>query len=161
MRALKSFTVRAKLPEPLAPLHELAMNLRWSWDGRTRDLFRWVDPATWEVTGHDPVRLLGMVGRERLDALAEDPAFLVFLDEVYADLQRSLTAPRWFQSRDDTPLRSVAYFSPEFGIAEALPQYSGGLGVLAGDHLKAASRLRLPLVRVGLFYPQGYFPPQI
>src|SRR5436309_11743376 len=118
MRAIRSFTVRAKLPDALAPLQELAMNLRWSWHPQTRDLFRWVDPATWEVTGHDPVRLLGLVGRERLEALAADPAFLSFLDEVYDDLRRSLTAARWFQSRDDTPLRSVSYFSPEFGIAE-------------------------------------------
>ncbi|HZQ87712.1 MAG TPA: alpha-glucan family phosphorylase [Acidimicrobiales bacterium] len=161
MRALRTFTVRPKLPEALHPLHELAMNLAWSWDERTRDLFRWVDPATWEVTGHDPVRLLGLVGRERLDALAADPAFLAFLDEVHADLDRALTAPRWFQSRDGSPLRAVAYFSPEFGIAEALPQYSGGLGVLAGDHLKAASGLGIPLVGVGLFYRQGYFRQEL
>ena len=161
MRALRTFTVRPKLPDALQPLHELAMNLAWSWDERTRDLFRWVDPATWEVTGHDPVRLLGLVGRERLESLAEDPAFLAFLDEVHADLERALTAPRWFQSRDDTPLRAVAYFSPEFGIAEALPQYSGGLGVLAGDHLKAASGLGIPLVGVGLFYREGYFRQEL
>jgi starch phosphorylase len=158
MKALRSFTVRAKLPEQLAPLHELAMNLRWSWDGRTRDLFRWVDPGTWEVTGHDPVRLLGMVGRERLEQLAEDAAFMSFLDEVHADLRRYLEQPQWFQStRGKGPLRGVAYFSPEFGIAEALPQYSGGLGVLAGDHLKAASSLGVPLVGIGLLYRQGYF----
>lgn len=160
MRALKSFTVRAKLPEPLAPLHELAMNLRWSWDGRTRDLFRWVDPATWEVTGHDPVRLLGLVRRERLDSLAGDPAFMSYLGEVHADLQRYVKAPLWFQNRT-SDLRAVAYFSPEFGIAEALPQYSGGLGVLAGDHLKAASGLGVPLVGVGLFYRQGYFRQEL
>jgi starch phosphorylase len=160
MRALKSFTVRAKLPEPLAPLHELAMNLRWSWDGRTRDLFRWVDPATWEVTGHDPVRLLGLVRRERLEALSNDPAFMSYLGEVHLDLQRYLTAPLWFQNRP-SDLKAVAYFSPEFGIAEALPQYSGGLGVLAGDHLKAASGLGVPLVGVGLFYRQGYFRQEL
>ncbi|MBV8691464.1 MAG: DUF3417 domain-containing protein, partial [Actinobacteria bacterium] len=157
MRAMRTFTVRPKLPEALQPLHELAMNLSWSWDERTRDLFRWVDPATWEVTGHDPVRLLGLVGRDRLEALATDSAFLTFLDEVYADLERALTAPRWFQSRGASALRAVAYFSPEFGIAEALPQYSGGLGVLAGDHLKSASDLGLPLVAVGLFYRESYF----
>ena len=161
MKALRSFTVRAKLPEPLAPLHELAMNLRWSWDGRTRDLFRWVDPATWDVTGHDPVRLLGLVGRERLEQLADDPAFMSFLDEVHGDLRRYLEGAQWFQSRDQGPLRCVAYFSPEFGIAEALPQYSGGLGVLAGDHLKAASALGVPLVGVGLFYRQGYFRQEL
>src|SRR5687767_15063087 len=157
MRALRSFTVRARLPEPLAPLHELAMNLRWSWDEETRDLFRWVDPDQWEVTGHDPVSLLGRVSRERLEALAGDAAFRAFMDEVHGGLLRYLETPRWFQNRGDSTLRSIAYFSPEFGIAEALPQYSGGLGVLAGDHLKAASGLGVPLVGIGLFYRHGYF----
>src|SRR5579864_7504091 len=157
MRALRSFTVRAKLPEPLAPLHELSMNLRWSWDERTRDLFRWVDPAAWEDATHDPVKLLGLVSRERLEALAADPAFMGFLGEVHADLRRYRDAPRWFQTRPKGALHAVAYFSPEFGIAEALPQYSGGLGVLAGDHLKAASGLGIPLTGVGLMYRQGYF----
>ncbi|HUQ38966.1 MAG TPA: alpha-glucan family phosphorylase, partial [Acidimicrobiales bacterium] len=160
MRALRSFTVQASLPEALAPLRELAMNLRWSWDERTRDVFRWVDPDTWDVTGHDPVRLLGLVGAARLEALAEDPAFLAFLAEVHGDLQRHLSAQLWFQQREqakNSALRAVGYFSPEFGIAEALPQYSGGLGVLAGDHLKAASGLGVPLTGVGLFYRQGYF----
>jgi starch phosphorylase len=153
--------VRARLPESLAPLHELAMNLRWSWDSRTRDLFRWVGPDEWEVTGHDPMRLLGLVGRDRLEELSQDTAFMTFLMEVHNDLDRYLTSPRWFQNRDETPLRSVAYFSPEFGIAEALPQYSGGLGVLAGDHLKAASGLGVPLVGIGLFYRQGYFRQEL
>jgi starch phosphorylase len=162
MRALRSFTVRAKLPAELAPLHELAMNLRWSWDERMRDLFRWVDPDQWEVTGHDPVRLLGLVPKERLDALAADASFMSFLGDVHSDLKRYLEAPRWFQNQS-TPsaLKAVAYFSPEFGIAEALPQYSGGLGVLAGDHLKAASDLGVPLVGVGLFYREGYFRQEL
>jgi len=172
MKALRSFTVQAQLPTPLVPLMTLAMNLRWSWDERTRDLFRWVDPPIWEVTGHDPVRLLGLVSRKRLETLATDRAFLGFLREVHADLQDYLGSARWFQGlggaaeggeggdgagQPSPALRSVAYFSPEFGIAEALPQYSGGLGVLAGDHLKAASDLGVPLVGVGLFYRQGYF----
>jgi glycogen phosphorylase len=157
MRALRSFTVRARLPEELIPLQELAFNLRWSWDNRTRDLFRWVDPQIWELTFHDPVRLLSLVGRQRLDQLAADPAFMGFLGEMHDDLHRYLEAPRWFQNTPASPLRSVAYFSPEFGIAEALPQYSGGLGVLAGDHLKAASSLGVPLVGVGLMYRMGYF----
>ena len=157
MRALRSFTVRARLPEALAPLQELAFNLRWSWDNRTRDLFRWVDPQIWELTFHDPVRLLSLVDRQRLDQLAADPAFMGFLDEMHAELRRYLEGPRWFHNRGDSPLRNVAYFSPEFGIAEALPQYSGGLGVLAGDHLKAASSLGVPLVGVGLMYRLGYF----
>ena len=161
MKALRSFTVRAKLPPALAPLHELAMNLQWSWDEHTRNLFRWIDPEAWEITGHDPVRLLGMVGRDRLEALTADRAFMAFLTEVHADLKTSLSSPSWFQDRKAGPLRSVAYFSPEFGIAEALPQYSGGLGVLAGDHLKAASALGVPLVGIGLFYRQGYFRQEL
>jgi starch phosphorylase len=163
MKALRSFTVRPQLPAALAPLHELAMNLRWSWDDRTRDLFRWVDPDQWEVTGHDPVRLLGLVRRERLVQLAKDPAFTSYLAEVHGDLRRYLEGDRWFQQRTDadSPLRHVAYFSPEFGIAEALPQYSGGLGVLAGDHLKAASGLGIPLTGIGLFYRQGYFRQEL
>ena len=134
------------------------MNLRWSWDEQTRDLFRWVDPEQWDASVHDPVRLLGLVSPDRLDALAADAGFLRFLDEVHTELQGYLSKPRWFQAREGaSPLRRVAYFSPEFGIAEALPQYSGGLGVLAGDHLKAASDLGVPLVGVGLFYKHGYF----
>src|SRR5262249_33080800 len=136
---------------------DLAMNLRWSWDAQTRDLFRWVDPDAWDATVHDPMRLLGLVERDRLDALVDDAGLMRFLDDVQADLQRYVQGDRWFQRRDDSPLRSVAYFSPEFGIAEALPQYSGGLGVLAGDHLKAASDLGVPLVGIGLFYRHGYF----
>lgn len=121
------------------------MNLRWSWDPRSRDLFRWVDPDSWDKTGHDPVRLLGMVSRERLDELSSDAAFMEFLSEVHDDLRRYVEADRWFQ-RQTSSLKSVAYFSPEFGISEALPQYSGGLGVLAGDHLKAASGDRKSVV---------------
>jgi len=157
MKALRSFTVRTRLPAPLAPLGVLAMNLRWSWDERTRDIFRWVDPGVWEDTGHDPVGLLGRVRPERFKQLAGDPAFMSFLGEVHDELTRYLGRPRWFQNKGGSPLRTIAYFSPEFGIAEALPQYSGGLGVLAGDHLKAASGLGVPLVGVGLFYKQGYF----
>jgi starch phosphorylase len=176
VRALRSFTVQPRLPGRLSPLNALAMNLRWSWDDRTQDLFRWVEPDAWEATGHDPIRLLGMVDHRRLDALAADRAFLSFMAEVHGDLRRDLEADRWFQghqgqsgpgsgvagqSGEPSALRSVAYFSPEFGIAEALPQYSGGLGVLAGDHLKAASGLGVPLIGVGLFYHQGYFRQEL
>jgi starch phosphorylase len=157
MKAFRSFTVRARLPEPLAPLQELAFNLRWSWDERTRDLFRWVDPNLWEHTQHDPVQVLSLVERERLEDLSKDTAFMSFLGEIHADLRRYMSVPRWFQNRGRSALVKVAYFSPEFGIAEALPQYSGGLGILAGDHLKAASSLGVPMVGVGLLYREGYF----
>src|SRR3954452_20168000 len=105
MRALRSFTVRPRLPEALAPLERLAMNLRWAWDDRTRDLFRWVDPDAWDATLHDPVRLLGTVRPERLEALAVAPAFLRFQAEVLDDLERYLDLPRWFQTRSDSALR--------------------------------------------------------
>src|SRR5918995_4629118 len=157
MKALRSFTVRPSLPPELSALEELAFNLRWSWDDQTRDLFRWVDPHLWDASVHDPVRLLGLVERERLEALAHDAGFKRFLGEVRDELQRNLDGDRWFQSRGDSPLDLVAYFSPEFGIAEAVPQYSGGLGVLAGDHLKTSSDLGVPLVGVGLLYRHGYF----
>ena len=160
-RALHSFTVRAELPEALQELREIAMNLRWCWDARAVDLFRWADPELWDDAGGDPMRLLGMIGKERLEALSKDRSFLSFLHEVRDDLEHHLGRPRWFAERNDMALRSVAYFSPEFGIDAALPQYSGGLGVLAGDHVKAAGSLGLPLVGVGLFYKHGYFQQEL
>ena len=135
------------------------MNLRWSWDAQTRDVFKWVDPDAWDASVHDPMGVLGVVPRDRLDALVDDPGFMRFLGEVRDEHQRYLEGDRWFQAREDTPLRSVAYFSPEFGIAEALPQYSGGLGVLAGDHLKAASDLGVPLVGHRPLLPPRLLPP--
>ena len=161
MRAVASFVVRARLPEELEPLVELAHNLRWAWDDRTQELFRWIDPEAWEASGHDPVRLLGLVPASRLEELATDPPFLGFVTEVHGELRRYIDMPGWFQGRTGSPLRSVAYFSPEFGIAEALPQYSGGLGILAGDHLKAASGLGVPLVGVGLLYRHAYFHQEL
>ncbi len=133
------------------------MNLRWSWDARAVELFRWIDADAWERAEHDPVRLLGLIGKERFEELAGDGPFTSFLAQVGEDLATYLEEPRWFQQRKDSPLRQVAYFSPEFGVSEALPIYSGGLGVLAGDHLKAASDLGVPLVGVGLLYRHGYF----
>ena len=156
MRALRRLTVRASLPEPLAPLGELVMNLRWSWHNDSLDLFESVDPDVWALVGGDPVRLLASVSRERLDALAADRRFLRRLTVLHEDLQDYLSAPRWYQSLDGVP-GSIAYFSPEYGITEVLPQYSGGLGILAGDHLKTASDLGVPIVGVGLLYRTGYF----
>jgi starch phosphorylase len=157
MKALRSFTVRPSLPAELSALEDLAINLRWAWDDQTRDLFRWVDPDLWDASIHDPVRLLGLVSHDRLTALAADTGFRRFLGEVWDELDRYQEGDRWFQARSSSPLNLVAYFSPEFGIAEALPQYSGGLGVLAGDHLKSCSDLGVPLVGVGLLYRHGYF----
>jgi glycogen phosphorylase len=136
------------------------MNLRWSWDPRSRDLFRWIDPEAWRVTGGDPLKVLGMVSRRRFQELSEDRGFMDFMSEVQVDFHHYLSSGRWFQRRN-SPLRSAAYFSPEFGLTEAMPQYSGGLGVLAGDHLKAASGLGIPIVGVGLFYREGYFRQEL
>ncbi len=159
MRALRRFTVRLALPAPLAPLGELVLNLRWSWHPASLDLFASVDPVTWAAVGRDPVRLLGQVSPLRLAELAAEPAFLARLAAAHADLQDYLSTPRWYQELDSAsaPPSSIAYFSPEFGITESLPQYSGGLGILAGDHLKAASDLGVPILGVGLLYRAGYF----
>ncbi|WP_026449207.1 alpha-glucan family phosphorylase [Actinopolyspora mortivallis] len=160
MRAVRRFTVSAHLPDSLQALGRLAMNLRWSWHPPTQDLFASVEPDVWSAVGGDPLRLLAEVPAERLDRLAADEDFLARTRAVDDDLRRYLTVPRWYQQRRDegTPLpASVAYFSMEFGLTEALPNYSGGLGVLAGDHLKSASDLGVPLVGVGLFYRSGYF----
>jgi len=148
------------LPPELSALSDLAGNLRWSWHPETQDVFAAVDPELWESTGHDPVGLLGAVGRERFDELAADEGFLARLREAREDLDRYLMGERWYQRRQaagmDGP-QAIAYFSPEFGITAVLPQYSGGLGILAGDHLKAASDLGVPIVGVGLLYRHGYF----
>ncbi|MDH6704964.1 starch phosphorylase [Kitasatospora sp. MAA19] len=161
VKAIRRFTVRTVLPEQLQPLHELALNLRWSWHPETRDLFRSVDPEVWAATGEDPVRLLGEVPAARLAALAADRRFLRRLGDLADDLREYLSGPRWYQTQQEAgatpPPAAVAYFSPEYGIAAALPQYSGGLGILAGDHLKAASDLGVPIIGVGLFYRHGYF----
>ena len=156
MRAVRRFTVRATLPEALAPLGELVVNLRWSWHAETRDLFASVDPDLWRSCAGDPVRLLGAVPASRLAALAEDAGFMRRLAEAAADLDGYLTADRWYHTQPEAP-QAVGYFSMEYGISEVLPQYSGGLGILAGDHLKAASDLGVPIVGVGLLYRAGYF----
>jgi glycogen phosphorylase len=132
------------------------MNLGWHVDPRVAALFRSIDPAGWDAN-RDPTGLLASLDASRLAELAGDEALVATAAAVRDDVVAQQTAPRWFQHRGSGPLRSVAYFSPEFGIAPGLPQYSGGLGVLAGDHLKAADALGVPLVGVGLFYRQGYF----
>ena len=160
MKALRRFTVRAHLPERLAALDQLSTNLRWSWDKPTQDLFATVDSGLWERCGFDPVALLGAVNPARLDELALDEAFLGRLDQLAADLNDYLSRPLWYQQQQAEGMAmptAVAYFSMEFGVAEVLPNYSGGLGILAGDHLKSASDLGVPLVAVGLYYRSGYF----
>ena len=161
MKAIRRFTVRTVLPEPLSGLEELATNLRWSWHEPTSRLFARLSPELWEQSGHDPIGLLGEIEPSRLDELAGDHEYVQQVREQLDDLHAYLTEPRWYQSLPDDAPRSIGYFSPEFGIAAALPQYSGGLGILAGDHLKSASDLGVPIIGVGLFYRSGYFAQAI
>jgi starch phosphorylase len=161
VKAIRRFSVRTVLPQPIAALGELATNLRWSWHSATQDLFAQIDPLRWRRVRKDPIAMLSALSAGELRALASDQAFVAKVQDAAKDLADYLTAPRWYQSwaaevEGGAPA-SIAYFSPEFGITEALPQYSGGLGILAGDHLKSASDLGVPIVGVGLFYKTGYF----
>ncbi|MEV0892712.1 alpha-glucan family phosphorylase [Promicromonospora sp. MEB111] len=161
MRAIRRFTVRTVLPEQLAALDELAQNLRWSWHAPTRELFASIDPDLWSDVRGDPVALLAALGSDRLAALAADAEFTGRVRAASDDLHRYLRDPQWYQGQTTTSggelPHAIAYFSPEFGITSVLPQYSGGLGILAGDHLKSASDMGVPIVGVGLLYGAGYF----
>ncbi len=158
MRPLRTFTIEPSLPDKLAPLLEIAHNLRWSWEGNAQDLFRRLDPDGWDKYYHNPVAMLGRIDQSRLLEMAADDGFLTQLERVHSDLRAYLETPGWWYRTYDGPREiHMAYFSAEYGITECLPIYSGGLGVLAGDHLKSASELDIPLVGVGLMYQQGYF----
>jgi starch phosphorylase len=161
VKPIRKFTVRPVVPGSLSALEELAGNLRWSWHEPTKRLFEHIDPTLWPGTGRDPVAFLGKIEPARLDELAADDGYVEWAERERAGLREYLSEPRWFQSLGARTPRTVAYFSPEFGITAALPQYSGGLGILAGDHLKAASDLGVPLIGVGLFYKAGYFSQSI
>jgi starch phosphorylase len=159
VRALKRITVRNVLPTELAHLHDLATNLQWSWDSATRELFTAIDPGLWEIDPN-PLSLLAATSPQRLAELAQDGGFVQRVNDQHQMLQRYLQRPSWFSEQISQPAESItgiAYFSPEFGVTAALPQYSGGLGILAGDHLKSASDLGVPIIGIGLFYRSGYF----
>ena len=161
MKAIRRFTVRTVLPAELSALDELAANLRWSWHHPTQQLFRDIAPQTWDEHGKDPIGLLGEIAPSRLAELAADQGFVGRANALRDELRSYLSEPRWYQSLPGETPGTIAYFSPEFGIAAALPQYSGGLGILAGDHLKSASDLGVPIIGVGLFYRSGYFRQSI
>jgi starch phosphorylase len=157
VKAIRRFTVRVTLPEPLAALLGLMLNLRWSWHAPTADLFASIDPDAWQAAEGDPIAMLSALPPERIAALAGDPDFLGRLAEAEQGLRDYMSVPRWYADAVLAGPAAVAYFSPEYGITAALPQYSGGLGILAGDHLKSASDLGVPLIGVGLLYRHGYF----
>src|SRR3546814_9980760 len=116
-----------------------------------------IDPEAWRAVQRDPVRMIGAVGPARFDELARDSAFVGRVEHAAAGLRAYLAEPSWWSRNVEDPLGSIAYFSPEFGVTSVLPQYSGGLGILAGDHLKTASDLGIPIIGVGLLYKHGYF----
>lgn len=154
-----AFEVTTELPDALAPLMTLASNYWWTWDHDARELYRSIDKDRWDEAEHNPIQFLNSMPQERLLRLADDGYFISRLNRTVERLQKYLTTETWFDRtyphlRKDT---TIAYFCAEFGISEGLPIYSGGLGILAGDHLKAASDLGIPLVGVGLLYNRGYF----
>lgn len=159
MKPIGTFTVVPALPVALERLRDLAFNLRWAWNHDTIELFRRLDSDLWESSGHNPVLMLGAIDQTQLEAAAADEGFLAHLDRVAHEFDAYLAGEStWFQrthGASDGPL--VAYFSAEFGLTECLSIFAGGLGILAGDHLKSASDLGIPLVGVGLLYQQGYF----
>lgn len=160
MKPIRTFNVVPSLPKEIEGLAKIAYNLRWCWSHESIDLFRRLDNDLWETSGHNPVLMLGTIDQAKLSEAARDDAFLAHLQRVESNLESYMAGePTWFgrtfgQSRD-VPL--VAYFSAEFGLTECLSIFAGGLGILAGDHLKSASDLGVPLVGVGLLYQQGYF----
>ncbi|MFH2009752.1 MAG: alpha-glucan family phosphorylase [bacterium] len=146
------------LPRALEPLGELASNLLWAWDPDLFRLFRRVDSELWEQTCNNPIQLLGLVNQDRLDELSKDEGFLHHLRQMHERFKRYLTQTTWYgQKHGPVKQVEIAYFSAEYGLARCLPIYSGGLGILSGDHMKSASDLGLPLVGVGLLYQKGYF----
>ena len=151
--------MRTVLPDELKVLDDLARNLRWTWHYPTVRFFASLDPEAWEKVGHDPVALLGEISPERFRLLAADPAVVFEAEELASDLANYMTEPKWYQNSYDAEGKpaGIAYFSAEFGLTEVMPQYSGGLGILAGDHLKSASDLGVPITGVGLLYGAGYF----
>jgi starch phosphorylase len=159
MKPAYTFTVIPRLPASLERLRELAYNLRWAWNHDTIALFRRLDSDLWETSGHNPVRLLGMIDQKRLDEAAADESFIAHFQRVLGEFDAYMkNETNWFRKNHaDAGNALVAYFSAEFGLTECLSIFAGGLGILSGDHLKSASDLGLPVVGVGLLYQQGYF----
>ncbi len=159
MKPIRTFTIVPRLPAPLSRLRELAFNLNWAWNHDTIELFRRLDSDLWETSGHNPVMMLGRIEQQRLEDAAADDSFLAHLERVCRSFDEYVgDKSTWFNhayGAREKPL--IAYYSAEFGLTECLSIFAGGLGILAGDHLKSASDLGLPLVGVGLLYQQGYF----
>ena len=164
---MKTIGQVAVYPAPgakIARLSDLAFNLWWSWHPAAQELFERVDPRLWAKVNHNPVKFLRLVSQRKLDAAAADPAYVARYEAVMAafDAYMAPAADTWYaRTHADKVDRLIAYFSAEFGLHESLPIYSGGLGILSGDHCKTASDLGLPFVGIGFLYPQGYFDQEI
>jgi starch phosphorylase len=157
-RSIRTFTVLPHLPERLQALQKLAYNLAWCWNHDAIALFRRIDEDRFEEVENSPVKLLSAIDQTRFEQLQNDDGFLAHMDRVEEQLHHYMTAPTWFnETFGDQNTCRIAYFSMEFGIHESVPVYSGGLGVLAGDHLKSASDLGIPLMGISLMYREGYF----
>jgi len=155
---IKQFLVLPNIPEKLQPLRELAMNLWFSWNWEIVKLFIRIDSELWEKSYQNPIEMLAYLPQSKLEEVANDEAFIANLNRVYEGHKEYLSAKRWFDNiAPEHKNETIAYFSCEYGIDTGLPVYSGGLGVLSGDHLKASSDLGIPLVAVGLLYRYGYF----
>lgn len=158
MKPIRTFNVSPSLPPKLEPLLKLAYNLHWDWNVETKDLFQRLDRDLWESCRHNPVFMLGTIDQKRLAEVAEDEGFIAQMERALQQLESYLEERTWYRrNREGDRSECFAYFCAEFGLTDCLPLYSGGLGVLAGDHLKSASDLGLPLVAVGLLYQEGYF----
>ena len=158
MPQILKYTVAPKLPDNLSRLTDIATNLWWCWTPEAVDLFFRIDRELWTKVEHNPVRLLGEVSQIRLDELSASASFLSHLDRVAANLDAYMADGEWRARHSDAPKDLlIAYLSAEFGLQESIKIYSGGLGLLAGDHLKAASDLGVPMVGLGLLYREGYF----
>ncbi len=159
MQPIRTFNVSPSLPASLEPLRQLAYNLYWDWNTEIKELFKRLDRDLWEATRHNPVALLARVSQSRLQEVAADDGFLAHMERAVGELNAYLHDRSWYKHKraDRVGKECFAYFCAEFGLVDCLPIYSGGLGVLAGDHLKSASDLGLPLVAVGLLYQKGYF----
>lgn len=158
MKKIKEFKIVPYLPEKLKPLLKIAYNLWWVWNFEAIDLFRRLDVDVWREVGHNPISFLGTLSQKALDEAAESESFIAHMNRVEAELDRHMTRTSWYdENKNGAVDANIAYFSAEFGLHECVPIYSGGLGVLAGDHLKSASELGIPLYGMGLLYRLGYF----
>ena len=159
IKAAHTFTIIPRLPASIERLRDLAYNLRWSWNHDTIALFRRIDSDLWESSGHNPVRMLGLIDQKHLEDAAANESFVAHLERVLRDFDDYMNSETtWFhKTHGDVENCLIAYFSAEFGLTECISIFAGGLGILSGDHLKSASDLGIPLVGVGLLYQQGYF----